>query len=146
MSSFEVIWDEATTLLTTRIRSPMAVADVAAYRDTLGQTLATVPSGTTFTWLSSAVGYDAMADRTAHLELRSVVPLALAAHGVRTSLLDMHQGAEIAVTQTRGIVCRAIAHVHHDAAKMDAYNEHLARSNERYFGDEGSALAWLKDR
>lgn len=144
MAAFEVTWDEVDTLLTTRIRSPMAIADAAGYRDALERALASIPPGSTFLWLSSAVGYDAMADRAAHQQLRSVVPLTLAACGFRTSLLDLHKGTEIPVTQTKGPVCRAIAHVHHDASKMDAYSEQLGRSHERYFSDEGAALAWLK--
>jgi hypothetical protein len=146
MAPFKVIWDEVQTLLITRIRSPMGVADVAAYRSALDHELSGVAHSTTFIWLSSAVGYDAMADRAAHMELRSVVPLTLAAYGFRTSLLDMHEGAEIPITQTRGIVCRALAHVHHDTAKMEALNEKLGRPGERYFSDEDSAQAWLKSR
>jgi hypothetical protein len=82
----------------------------------------------------------------AHQEMRSVVPLALAAQGFRTSLLDLYEGTEIRITQTHDVVCRAIAHVHHDAEKMRVYDERFGRPNERYFADEGLALAWLLER
>jgi hypothetical protein len=44
---------------------------------------------------------------------------------------------------TRDISCRAIAHVHDDKEKMTMFEERLGRPQERYFGDEAVATAWL---
>ena len=140
---YEVIWDEPGELLTTRTRSPIAVTEVAAFKSALVEALARVPAESTFLWLSSAVGYHPLADRASHQQLRSVVPLTLAAYGVRTSLLDIYEDGAITISRTRGIVCRAIAHVHHDAKKMTTLDARLGRSNERYFADEQTAMAWL---
>ncbi len=143
MAAYEVSWDESSALLTTRTRSPIDLAEVFRFKRTLVETLARLPTLSSFLWLSSAVGYHPLADRVAHQELRSVVPVTLAAHGVRTSLLDLHEGPEVAVSRTRGVLCRAIAHVHHDAAKMRLLDERFGRPNERYFADEGLAMVWL---
>ncbi|HSQ62650.1 MAG TPA: hypothetical protein VLM85_05530 [Polyangiaceae bacterium] len=143
MAAYEVSWDESSALLTTRTRSPIGLADVFRFKETLAETLARVPALTSFLWMSSAVGYHPHADRAAHQELRSVVPATLAAHGVRTSLLDLVEDADVTVSRTRGIVCRAIAHVHHDAGKMLILDERFGRPNERYFSNEALAVAWL---
>ncbi len=146
MASFDVAWDEAGAVLITRLRSPMAATDVTEYRVALDRALALIPSSSTFLWLSTALGYDALGDRAAHQELRAILPLTLAAYGFRTSMLDLYEGANVPITRTRDVACRAIAHVHHDAGKMSAFDEQLGRPNERYFADEGSALSWLAQR
>jgi hypothetical protein len=140
---FEVNWDPARALLTTRVKSPITIDEVVQYKESLGQRIAGIPAGTIFVWLSSAIGYDAFSNRAAHQEMRSVVPLTLAAHGFRTSLLDLFEGTEIRITRTRDVECRAVAHVHQDEEKMRVYDERFGRPNERYFTDESLALAWL---
>ncbi|HEY4011883.1 MAG TPA: hypothetical protein VGM06_00985 [Polyangiaceae bacterium] len=140
---FEVTWDAGAALLTTRVRSPITVDEVALYKEALDGVLAAIPSGTTFAWMSSAVDYDAFSDRAAHAAMRAIVPSALAAHGLRTSMLDLYEGADVPIARTRGVSCGAIAHVHGDAQKMEALDSRFGGPAERYFGDEKAALEWV---
>jgi len=63
----------------------------------------------------------------------AVVPLLLAAHGFRTALLDVFEGADLPLTATRGIRCLAVACVHHDAGKMGECERRLGRPTEPFF-------------
>jgi hypothetical protein len=140
---FEVVWDEARTLLITRVHCAAVPMDMTPYRDALRGALAEISPGSTFVWLSSAVRYDPLENRPAHAELRSILLVTLAAYGFRTSLLDVYEGVDLPITRRRGVTCRAIAHVHEPRARVDASNEHFGRPNEWYFSDEGVALEWL---
>jgi hypothetical protein len=120
--------------------------DMTPYRDALRGALAQISSGSTFVWLSSAVGYDVRENRAVHAELRSILLVTLAAHGFRTSLLDLYEGVDLSIRRRRGITCRAIAHVQHPRERVDASNEQFGRPNEWYFSDEGVALEWLAER
>jgi hypothetical protein len=143
MPAFVVRWDPARAQLTTRVCSPITVADVAQYKETLSLVLSRIPPATGFVWLSDASGYEALADRASHLALRGVLPLALAAHGVRTSLLDLFETVDVSIAPAPSPLCRAVAHVHHEHEKMAALDAQLGRPNERYFADAASAEAWL---
>lgn len=142
---FDVVWDEPRTLLITRVRSPSALMDMTPYRDALRGALAGISPGSSFGWLSSAVGYDPWENRPAHAELRSILLVTLAAHGFRTSLLDLYEGVDLPITRRRGVTCRAIAHVHDSRPRVDASNEQFGRFKEWYFSDEGVALEWLAE-
>jgi hypothetical protein len=146
MPPFDVAWDPGRTLLTTRVRGPLSVEDVIRYRDVLAGAIGRIPPDTTFLWLSDASGYEALANRAAHESLRTILPETLAAHGFRTSLLDLYEGPEVTIERRRGVACLAIAHVHHDIGKMAFFDERFGRANERYFAAEDSALAWLGAR
>lgn len=144
MPAFEVTWDAASRLLTTRVRRSLSVEEVVEYSGALSRVLAAIPSETSFLWLSNSTGYEALANRAAHDIYRTVVPRTLAEHGFRTSLLDLYEG-EVSVTCTRGVTCAAIAHVHQDVEKMLVFDRRFGRDNERYFSDESEGRRWLLD-
>jgi hypothetical protein len=143
---YEVYWMPGRALLTTRLRGRMGVADVSRYEKAVMRAIAGIPPNTSFLWLSSALGYDAMADRAAHDTLRTILPRLLAASGLRTSMFDLFPGADFPIAAAPRVRCRAVAHVHHDAEKMRALEERLGRENERYFSAESAAEAWLLTR
>ena len=130
-------------LLTTRVRSPLVLADLTPYRDALHAALAHIPSGCTFVWLSSAAGYDASQNQDVHEELRAILPVALSAHGFHTSLLYLYDGVELPIRRSRGVACRAVAHVPSYRENVDRLNDQLGRPCERYFRDIGHAVTWL---
>jgi hypothetical protein len=74
--------------------------------------------------------------------MRDVIPTRLAAMGFRTSLADA-VGAELAVAASPRITCSKVAHVHHDAAKMAAYEAAHATPRERFFTSAVFANEWL---
>jgi hypothetical protein len=145
MKGFDVMWDAPQALLTTRVRRALSLEEVAEYEDVLARTIGAIAPGTSFLWLSDAMGYEPFADRAAHARYRSILPKMLAEHGFRASLLDLFD-AEVVITSARGVICRAIAHVHHDAEKIAIFDERFGRHNERYFSNEEVARMWLLER
>jgi hypothetical protein len=143
---FAVHWDAEHRLLATHVWGGLAVDEVAQLVAELSRAMAAIPAQSGFIWLSDATGYEPLADRAGHAALRAVVPRALAAHGFRTSLLELAEGAELELSSDRGVVCRAVAHVHHDADKMAQLDQQLGGASERYFGDLALARAWLATR
>jgi hypothetical protein len=57
--------------------------------------------------------------------------------------LDLFPEVEVTLLRTRGIVCRAVANIHHDHDKMGEYERTLARSYQRFFTNVDEARAWL---
>ena len=145
-SPYDVFWTPGHALLTTRLRGRMGVADVSRFEKAVTRALAAIAPATSFVWLSTSIGYDALADRAAHDSLRAIVPRALAAHGLRASMLDLSPQVDYPVASAPRVRCRAVAHVHHDAGKMKALDAQLGRDEERYFASDSAAEAWLMSR
>ncbi len=115
--------------------------DVARWIELLDRAFAWVPDGTEIVVLSNLHGYEP-ASLDAHKAMREVIPLRLAVHGFRTGLVDV-VGAELVVRQDARIVISKVAHVHHDATKMAAYEAQAGNERERFFSDPARANAWL---
>ncbi|HEX6096444.1 MAG TPA: STAS/SEC14 domain-containing protein [Thermoanaerobaculia bacterium] len=130
-------------ILTTRLTGITTTDDVRRWKESLERDAANVPDGGTFKLLLDLRGYEP-ADVDAHKAMRVVIPLFLAGYGFRTALLDLFPGTELRLQNLRGITCTAFANVHHDATKMQSYEESLARGNERYFTDVEAARVWLE--
>jgi hypothetical protein len=137
----EVAWDPAARLVTARLSGAVTVADVERWIVALDATLAQVPDGADIVLLSDLHGYEP-AELAAHRRMRGVLPARLASMGLRTGLADV-VGAEIAVAAAPRITCRRVAHVHHDPAKMAAYEAQVGSRAERFFSDVAAARAWL---
>lgn len=142
MTVTDTVWDADRLLLSTRLHGVVTVAEVRQWQAGLTQVLARLPDGIAFKTLVNLSGYEP-GDLDAHKAMRSIVPLTLAAHGFRTALLDLFDPVDLPVQATRGVTCVAVAHVHHDAGKMDEYERRLGRANERFFVDARRALDWL---
>jgi hypothetical protein len=87
---------------------------------------------------------DEHGDLAAHTEMRTVIPLTLAADGLRAALLDLFDPVDLPFPNTRGRACGAVVHVDHDADMMTLYGERLGRANERFFSGDDAADAWIQ--
>jgi hypothetical protein len=116
--------------------------DAVRWEEGLQQALAQIGDNGSLKLLVDLAGYE-LHDMQAHKAMRVVVPQVLAAYGVRAAVLDLYPEAEITLTRTRGIVCRAVANVHHDADKMAEYERTVGRSHQRFFTNAADARAWL---
>jgi hypothetical protein len=130
-------------ILTTRLTGVVTTEDVQRWKESLERDAAAIPDGGTFKLLLDLRGYEP-ADIEAHKAMRVVIPLFLADYGLRPALLDLFPGSELPLRNLRGITCTAFANVHHDAAKMQNYEERVGRANQRFFTDAGEARAWLE--
>jgi hypothetical protein len=135
-------WLPQSRLLTTRLQGTVGLDAVEGWRRGLHAALDRIEANTIFKLLSDLSNYEP-ADLAAHKVMRVVIPQTLANYGLRTALLDLFDGDEIALEKTRGIRCIAVAHVHHDEGKMTAYESKLSRPNERFFSDAEQARTWL---
>lgn len=136
-------WDAERCLLVTRLQGMTSLEDVRRWKDSLSRALGRIAEGGTFRLLVDLFGYE-YAILTVHKEMRSIVPLMLAAHGFRTALLDLFDRVDLPTTRTRGITCVAVAHVNHDVDKMAEYDRRLGRANERFFSDSNTAQDWIQ--
>ena len=125
----------------TQLTGSVAVDDVERWIEALDRELAKIPTGTEIVLLSDFHGYEP-ADLDAHKRVRDVIPVRLAAMGFRTALANA-VGAEIDVASAPRVVCSKVAHVHHDAAKMAAYESAHATPRERFFTSAAFANEWL---
>lgn len=140
------MWNAASALLITSLTGPVTVRDVQAWRLGLHAVEDKLPEGVAFRLLLNLHGF-APADLDAHREMRTVVPLLLARHGMRPAFLDLFdERPELPITLHRQVRCVAFANVHHDAAKMASYEARIGRAQQRFFTDRQSAEAWLMRR
>ena len=125
----------------TRLTGSVDVAEVERWIAGLDAVLAKIADGTEIVLLSDLHGYEP-ADLDAHKRMRDVLPLRLAAMGFRTALVDA-VGAQLAVAAAPRVVCSKVAHGHHDAAKMAAYEAAHATPRERFFTSAAFVNEWI---
>jgi hypothetical protein len=133
-------------LLITRLSSPVTVDEIREWKASLEREVAKIPDGGTFKLLADLRGYDFSLNAPAHQEMRVVLPLLLARHGLRTALLDLFPESTVEVTAERGVTCTAAAYVHHNVEKMATFNENLERPREEFSTDRVAAEAWIRAR
>ena len=138
---FEVVWEPEARLLTSRLTGTVTVDEVERWIAALDERLARIPDGTDIVLLSNLHGYEP-ADLDAHKRMRDVIPTRLAAMGWRTGLVDI-VGGDLAVETEPRLTCSKVAHVHHDAAKMAAYQAQAGSPTERFFSALAPACEWL---
>ena len=140
----DVRWDAADGVLISRLSGTVSVAEVEHWKAELEAAVVRIPDGAAFRLLSDLSRYEP-AGLEAHKAMRTVIPGLLAAHDFRTGLVDMVGAEEPPVTTTRGVACVAVAHVHHDPAKMALYQERVGSAKEGFFTDPIMALAWVRE-
>ncbi|MBM3506526.1 MAG: hypothetical protein FJX64_02165 [Alphaproteobacteria bacterium] len=144
-TSLACTYDPALRLLTTELIGTVTVADAERWNANVGSALAAIPDGTSFRWLSNMHGYEP-ADLNAHKGMRATIPSALVRHGFLTGYFALTNMPPVPLHYDRGVVCAAIAHVHHDLDKMARYREKIASPTEDFFTDLAAARAWVLTR
>ena len=83
-------------------------------------------------------------DRELHQAQRAIIPTFLARHGFEVGFFRLFNVENTIAPDPARARCVAAAHVHHDGAKMDLYNQQIATDRERFFRDPAEAEAWLR--
>ena len=143
ITTAETTWDTARKILVTHLHGDITIETVQRWQASLQDALSQIEAKGEFKMIVDLYGYE-LKDIAAHKEMRTVVPLTLADYGFRTALLDLVDPVELPLQKTRGITCRAVAHIHHDAYKMAEYERRLGRENERFFTEYDQAVAWIQ--
>ena len=139
-------WQAQTNLLSTRVAGVLTLDEVRRWKEGLEQMARRISKDETFRMLVDIRGYEvADQEREVHQAMREVVPLFLAAHGFRMGFFDLYEEEPPVGRGETSARCVAVAHVHHDAGKMERYNELLARPAERFFTDADEAERWLRE-
>ena len=135
-----------TSILRTRFSSPAGIADVVSWRAGLSAAAAIMPRGASFKLLVDIRGYDvAKTNPTVHKVQREVVPIFLVAHSFRTGFIEFFGVKEDFVSSRKDAFCQAVAHLHHEEAKMNLYRQTLGRKVENFFSDLPEAETWLAE-
>jgi hypothetical protein len=137
--------DLGTEIFVSRLSGSVTTEDIEQWKGLLTAELERVPRDGRFKLLSNLQGYEP-ASLDAHKAFRSILPEILMHYGFRPAFLDLFGVTDAVVQATRGVVCTAIAHVHHDAEKMNGYQQDLGRPNEQFFTDADAAEAWLREQ
>ena len=139
-----VNWHPEKSLLSTRVAGVLTAEEVQAWKDQLEQTSRRIPKEQPFKMLIDIRNYEvADQDREVHQVMREVTPLFLAAHGFVVGFFKLYDVVPPIGRGKENALCIAVAVVHHDAAKMDRYNEILSTPSERFFHAVEEAEEWL---
>ncbi len=142
----DVSWNEDTRILTTRVAGVLTASQVQTWKDRLYQAGRLFPKEGPFKMLIDIQGYE-VADqaREVHQVMREVTPVFLASHGFNVGFFSLYEVEPPVAREEASARCIAVAHVHHDADKMERYNELLGTDSERFFCDAGDAELWLTE-
>lgn len=148
MSDSAVIteWDENKKSLITRFSGKPTITDVHQWRDELYNATQLLPDNTNFKMLIDLRGYTVdLVEKEIHFVQREVIPTFLSLHNFKVGYLALFE-AEVAVKAgERNVNCVAVAHIHHECHKMEAYDQKFGRNNDRYFCDGEAAEQWLDE-
>ena len=138
-------FDPDRRVLTTGLAGVVESDDVASWTDDLAQALDALPPGSTFAMLFDLHTYEP-GSIAAHKVMRTVIPDALARHGMRPAYIDLFDPPpEMVVASRPSARCVAFANVHHNADRMADYEERAGKPDQRFFSDITAARRWIGD-
>jgi hypothetical protein len=136
-------FDPTTQLLTTGLHGTVHDDDVEAWIDDLTRTLDALPDQSTFALLLDLHTYEP-GSIAAHKAMRTVIPDALARHGMRPAYIDLFDPQpDVLVEQQPRARCIAFANVHHNVDRMEHYEERAGKPDQRFFSDLPTARQWI---
>ncbi len=136
-------FDPTGRLLTTGLVGTVQSEDVEAWIDDVTHILHGLPNGSTFALLFDLSTYEP-GSIAAHRGMRTVMPDALARHGMRPAYLDLFEpGVEMPVEPDPDVRCVAFANVHHNADRMADYEDRAGKADQRFFSDLPTARRWI---
>jgi hypothetical protein len=137
-------WDARQAILRTRFPGPAGIAEVVAWRAGLYAAAASIPRLSSFKLLVDLRGYEvSVMEPSVHKVQREIVPIFLATYHFRTGFIDFFGVKGDTVRYREEAHCRGVAHVHHDAPKMELYRQTLGRDDESFFSSLPEAEAWI---
>ena len=138
-------YEESSGLLRTRVHSVLSSEDVARWEEELDVATRALPASATFRMLVDIRGYEVSEqDPSVHRRQRLVVPTFLARRGMEVGFFRLFEVENTIAAEPDLARCTAVAHVHHDANKLQLYNERLRTEREAFFTDPAEAEAWLR--
>ena len=140
---YDTTFDPDGRVLTTRLIGVVESDDVMSWNDDLARALDALPRGSTFAMILDLHSYSS-GSIAAHKAMRTVIPDALARHGMRPAYVDLFDPRpEMVVASRPSARCVAFANVHRDADRMADYEERAGKPDQRFFSDIAAARRWI---
>ncbi len=132
-------------LLETGLLGTVQSDDVAAWVDQLSSSLDALPEGSTFTMLFDLSTYEP-GSLEAHKAMRTVIPDALARHGMRPAYIDLFDPPpHMDVASQPKARCVGFANVHFNEDRMADYELRAGKPDQRFFSDIATARRWVAE-
>ncbi len=139
-------WSPAEGILRTRLSGVLTPEQVQRWREEIDRAGESIPAGREFGMLVDIRGYEVSEqDPAVHRVQREIVPTFLARHGFEVGFFRLFEVENTIARDPTRARCVAVAHVHHDRAKMELYTEKLGTEREGFFPGPGEAEAWLRE-
>jgi hypothetical protein len=140
--AYSVRFEPASSTLFSNLSGILSGQEVEAWEAALYEHATRLGPGTRFQFVDDLHGYEvADQDPKVHQKMRVVTPRFLADHAFAVGFWRLYE--QVPPPATRPSICRRVAHVHHDCAKMERYTELLGSGIEAFFCDAGEAHAWV---
>ena len=136
-------FDPAQRVVATGLLGTVQHDDVVAWEEELTSVLDALSNTSTFSMLFDLSTYEP-GSLVAHKAMRTVVPEALARHGMRPAYLDLFEPIpEMTIASDEVARCVAFANVHHNADRMVDYEQRAGKPDQRFFSDLAAAHRWI---
>lgn len=143
---FKTEWHADQKLLVTRFSGKPTLAEVRQWKNELYDTTRLFPDNTQFKMLIDLQGYTVdLVEKEIHFEQREVIPTFLSLHNFKVGYLSLFEVDIEIKAGERNLNCVAVAHIHHECHKMEAYDQKFGKSNDRYFCDSAAAEKWINE-
>lgn len=142
--SHHTTFDPTHRLLETGLAGTVQSDDVEAWTVELTRTLHDLPDDSTFALIFDLRTYES-GTLDAHKAMRTVIPDALARHGMRPAYIDLFDPApEMTIDSRPSARCVAFANVHHNTERMVDYEQRAGTTDQRFFSDVDAAREWIR--
>ncbi|RYD57942.1 MAG: hypothetical protein EOP56_06620 [Sphingobacteriales bacterium] len=142
MKATETRYDPNNNLVTTTLSGFVNSEDVEQWKQSLSDTLDSLPENGGFKIFVNLHGFKAE-NFDVHKQFRNVIPLTLADYGFRAGYVEMFENVDLPLQNKRGIKCLAAAHCHQDETKIANYQQQFSKPNEQFFTDPLAAANWI---
>jgi hypothetical protein len=137
-------WLAEESLVITQISGQVDMAQIQAWEHSLQKALSKIEENGNFKIMVNLHGFQA-ANLEAHKQFRTIIPATLATYGWRVGYLSLfEESANMPLTHTRGICCKAAVHVHQDQSKIEKYDSLFGKDTERFFTDPAIGEGWIR--
>src|SRR5688500_17443448 len=116
----ETLWNPEARLLITRLQGDVTLYDVQRWVALLASARSHIAHHSCFQ-LDEEFSVSHPFNRHTHKLIRTVMPLVLAHYVYHTALFYLFDSVDVPFSINDGRRCIAVAHVHHDAVKMNEY-------------------------
>lgn len=141
--NFKTEWLPDEMIFSSCLKGKISDITIDQWQKSIEDTEMLIPSRQSIKCIFNLYGYEPC-NMEVHKKFRDTIPLFLSRHDFLAGYLKLYPELNIPLSTLKGIRCVAVAHVHHDQAKMSGYQQRFAKNNEAFFSNEKEADDWIK--